>query len=228
MYDICQSLPVKIFESGAQNVSAADKHSLARMENGDLWGWGANTQGFLLESDEPMFNTPQLLLTEVNLCCAANGRSFAIREDDALWSWGNNEFQAMDFNYKADYISAIPKKIMNTVTHMSSGSAHTMAVQTDGTLWGWGDNSYGQLAQDLGPVGLPVRIRVEYPAWVEESEQEEANEPETEAEVSVEPLPAEETEHGSPLPFIIGCAVIAAGGAAALIIWRKKRRGAVG
>jgi hypothetical protein len=134
----------------------------------------------------------------------------------------------MNFSYKADYISAAPKKILDNVAHVSSGSAHTMAVQTDGTLWGWGDNSFGQLAQELGPLGLPVRIRVEYPAWVEEATEEEEAAPTQAAQTAPETAPDERERGASPLPFIIGCGVIAAGGLTAFIVWRKKRRGVSG
>ena len=228
MYGTCQSLPARIFESGVISVAAGEKHSLAIMADGALWGWGDNSGQCLQESDEEILTTPQKLLDEIQFACAASGRTLVIKEGGSLWGWGNNSYQAMDFNYKVDYVSPIPKKIMENVVNVSSGANHTMAVKVDGTLWGWGDNSCGQLGQAPGPLGLPVRVRVEYPAWPPEEEEEEEEAPALQTEPEPEPKETpQEPEYGSPLPFIIGCAVIAAGGVGAFIIWRKKRKGMV-
>ena len=225
-----QSLPVQIYENGVKRVTAGASHSLAVMEDGVLWCWGLNDEGFLMESDDEILTAPQELLDEIKLACAGNRRTFVIKDGGSLWGWGCNAFQAMDYNYTTDYTSATPKKILDNVVDVGSGSRHTMAVQGDGTLWGWGDNSYGQLAQSPGPLGLPVRIRVEYPAWPEEPvEEEEEPEPtQAEEEEPEQETPPTKTDRGSPLPFIIGCSVIALGGLAAFIVWRKKRKGAVG
>jgi alpha-tubulin suppressor-like RCC1 family protein len=229
LFDTCQSKPVRVFESGVCGLAAGDKISLALTEDGDLWGWGYNGAGCLLESEQEILTTPQLLLTGVRLACAGSARVLVIKEDGSLWGWGDNAFQAMNYNYKAEYVSADPKKILDNVVHVSSGPAHTMAVQADGTLWGWGDNSFGQLAQELGPQGLPVRIRVEYPAWAEEPAEAEEAPPAPVAEEGAGPAVAEaQAGGGNPLPFIIGCGVIAAGGLTAFLLWRKKRKDVIG
>jgi hypothetical protein len=145
-----------------------------------------------------------------------------IKKDGTLWAWGSNKYGKVGDGTIIDRYD--PVKIMDNVVYTTS----TFALKADSTLWGWGDNSLGQLAQEPGPLGLPVRIQVEYPAWPEEEEKpaEEVAPPEEEAEPEQE-APAAVAERGSPLPFIIGCGVIVAGGITAFILWRKKRKGAV-
>jgi len=229
----CQSTPVQIFESGVKCVSAGYHHSLAIMEDGALWGWGSNAGQSLLESGEEisaappasaasMIIKPQKLMDGVKMVVAGVKRTFVIKEDGSLWGWGDNAFQALNFNYRNDYVSAVPHKIMDDVVDVNSGDMHTMAVKEDGTLWGWGNNSCSQLAQPPGSLSLPVRVQVEYPAPIPEQEEEPVAEVEKPA---AEPAPEkEEVQRGNPLPFIIGCAVIVAGGIAGLLIWRHKKR----
>lgn len=227
MDNSCQTAPVKIFESGVKSISAGYHHSLAIMADGALWGWGSNAGQSLLDSEtETMVTKPQMLMDGVKLAVAGVRRTLVIKEDGSLWGWGDNTFQALNFNYRNDYVSATPHNIMDNVVDVSSGDMHTMAVKEDGTLWGWGNNSCFQLAQPPGALSLPVRIKVEYPAPVPEPEEKPVEE-------VTEPTPVQEPEvapeqRGSPLPFIIGCGVIVAGGVAGTLIWRhKKRKGQV-
>lgn len=220
-----QEEPAQIFESGVVSVAAGHNNSLAIMEDGALWGWGNNHEQNLLESKDDIIAAPHLLLEGVQLADAAMGRTLAIKEDGNLWGWGNNYAQALNFNYRDDEISGVPRKIMDNVIAVSSSGDHTMAVKTDGTLWGWGNNDFGQLTQlpETQNLALPVRVKVEYPAEVAEPEPEAEPKPTPEPE----PTPAE-PERPSPLPFIIGCGVLGAGGVTGGLVWRhKKRKGGV-
>ncbi len=69
-------------------------HFLALDNNGQVWGWGDNTEGQLDKSKvntTPFYNTPVHLsgLDEVKSINASDNYSIALKKDGTLWGWGS-------------------------------------------------------------------------------------------------------------------------------------------
>lgn len=74
----------------------------------------------------------------------SNGSTtFAIKEDNSLWAWGNN-FHGQIGDGTTEYRST-PVKVLDDVSSVVMGAVSTFAIKLDGSLWAWGANSNGRL-----------------------------------------------------------------------------------
>lgn len=69
-------------------------------------------------------------------------RSFAIKDDNSLWGWGENGGLLGDgtTSYRL-----YPVKIMDSVRYISIDRDNTAAIKLDGSLWIWGSNYNGAI-----------------------------------------------------------------------------------
>ena len=75
---------------------------------------------------------------------AGFSHSLAIKTDNTLWAWGNNEKGQLGDGTTDE--KRTPTKIMDGVAQVSAGwYDHSLAVKTDGSLWVWGGNNKGRL-----------------------------------------------------------------------------------
>ncbi len=133
-------------------------HKLALKSNGDVWGWGANSEGQLGKDPLTLYssNTPILIEGVSNIIQVANGVlcSMALRADGKVITWGDNDYgQRGDGNFYGYY--HVPYQIpeLDCIVSISSGDYHAAAVKSDGTVWTWGYGYYQQLGWDS--TGLP-------------------------------------------------------------------------
>ena len=97
----------------------------------------------------------------VKAVSAGTTHSFAIKENNSLWTWGLNMFCLLgigdrykDLDYHGDdefadrarfgYASE-PVKVMDDVAYAQASTTLSLAIKTDGSLWAWGYNEFGQL-----------------------------------------------------------------------------------
>ena len=126
-------------------------HTLAIKTNGTLWAWGGNTWGELGigSTGGPDQLTPVQVGSDTDWAYvhAVWGRSFAIKTNGTLWSWGSNGSTALgqgDSNPVAVYNTPTQVGIDTNWTKLSSAWAFTFALKSNGTLWVTGTNvSYG-------------------------------------------------------------------------------------
>ncbi|MBK7227199.1 MAG: hypothetical protein IPH96_17970 [Saprospiraceae bacterium] len=71
-------------------------------------------------------------------------RILAIRDDNTLWGWGNNEGGSLGI-YSTRPIST-PTQVgsANDWSKISCGINHTLALKSNGTIWVCGSNNVGQ------------------------------------------------------------------------------------
>ena len=150
--------PVWVMD-GVAYVSAGQDHTMAICVDGALWIWGSNHFGQLGNGlrtiyannrgeDAVNYNslTPIRLMDGVIAIYAANAGSFAIKDDNSLWSWGVSS------------LVLVPTRVMGGIAAVSSGGGQTLAIGTDGNLWGWGSGWFGDHS---------TRQSVPYPRQIE-------------------------------------------------------------
>ena len=148
--------------------------SLAILNDGTLWAWGANRQGALGlgSNSEFTLNVPTQVGTANTWTNVFAGRSqsMAIRSDGTLWIWGDNTNGQAGQGFISDSIS-VPTQVgtgtnwiyvaaINNTGGLSSAHDTTLAIQSDGTLWTWGSNNGGRtgLGITTGHTLTPTQV----------------------------------------------------------------------
>ncbi|MDH3974712.1 MAG: hypothetical protein OEV42_10585 [Deltaproteobacteria bacterium] len=130
-----------------KDVAAGSYHSVALKSDGTVWTWGYNYSGQI--GNGTRF-TPRLQPVQVGIgytwkaVAAGGNHTIAIRNDDTLWTWGNNLHGALgDGTF---ILRLTPVQVgADSWKAVWGGNYHTVALKNDGTLWAWGLNNHGQV-----------------------------------------------------------------------------------
>ena len=140
----------------ATAVAAGYAHALALDANtGAVWGWGANDSGQVgngTSGTTLLYPVPLATPSGITAIACGPNHSLAIRNDQTLWSWGDNTY--LELGRIISGSSALSPGLVpgiGGVVSVSGGLTHSVAVKSDGTVWVWGDNTIGQLG--LGTIG---------------------------------------------------------------------------
>jgi alpha-tubulin suppressor-like RCC1 family protein len=135
-------------------ISAGGYHSLVLMSDSTVRSWGANWEGQLGDGtfeDSPI-PVEVLGLRGITKVCAGNyEHSFAIRNDDTVWAWGDNSMRKLGVpspprRSNVPLLSyGTPAAPTHDIAEISAGGEHTLMLKTNGTVWAWGSNWSGQL-----------------------------------------------------------------------------------
>lgn len=147
--------------TGWSKVSVGKDHVLAVKADGSLWSWYYTTSysftsfGQLGNGSAALVYTPVQVGTDTNWASVSAGyyRSFALKKDGTLWSWGENTNGELGDGSTVN--RNVPTQI-GTSTNWASISTkwdHTLALQKNGTLWGWGYNIWDQLGISAASLG---------------------------------------------------------------------------
>jgi len=143
-------------------IEGGSASSLAIDINGNLWAWGANSNGQLGDGTTTNRNIPVLINDDGNWKDVSMGNDFSIglREDGTLWTWGNNVEGRTGLGLTAGN-TLVPTRVGegNNWTHVSGGAAHAIALRGSGELWAWGLGTHGRLGNGgTAVVSAPIRI----------------------------------------------------------------------
>ena len=139
-----------------------------------LWGAGWNNYGQMGQNNiNPApaggVSSPiQIAGTTWSKVAATKDGALAIKTDNTLWAWGENDNGILGQNQGTTRYSS-PVQIPGTWSDASSASsARVGGVKSDGTIWLWGANGHGQMAQN-GPSNVnyssPVQVPGTYDAF---------------------------------------------------------------
>jgi len=145
---------------GVTAISSGASHTMAIMDDGNLWTWGRNAEGQIGNGTVTNTSTPVRhpvkIMDDVIYISAGHQHSAAIQADGSLWVWGGAGGVVGDGTTTR---RPSPVRIMDDVVAVSAGVAHTMAIRADGSLWGWGVNNDGRLGDgSLAQRNSPVHI----------------------------------------------------------------------
>ncbi len=145
------------FSCGIRTISDTDKR---------IYCWGDNSDGQL--GQDPLSLDPvsaplqesSSLADWDNLATGYN-HSCAIKQDQTLHCWGDNQYGQLGQGTTSD--SFIPLPISagggNLWTDVATGNGHTCGIKDDATLWCWGNNAIGQLGVgNTSHLATPTQI----------------------------------------------------------------------
>ncbi len=134
-------------------IAAGDSFNLAVGNDGNLYAWGANSQG-QLGDDTTMESTVPVkvdLPSGVTATKIAAGEQFAavIGSDGKIYVWGTNDNGQLGTGSSTPARSSVPLPVSlpNGITPVaiSTGRSFCLVIGNDGNIYGWGGNSSGQL-----------------------------------------------------------------------------------
>jgi hypothetical protein len=142
-------------------IAAGGDHSLALTTTGQVYAWGANTDGQLgdgttTDADVPVA-VPAPEGVVITAIAAGTGHSLALSTAGTAYAWGFNASGQLGNGTTTDSttMGAVSMPDGATFSSIAAGSSHSLALTTTGQVYAWGSNVFGQL--DSALVGsLPV------------------------------------------------------------------------
>jgi len=153
-----RQLTVPAYAEGWRDVTVGSSHTCGIRLDGRLYCWGSNTSGQLgvTRARGQCFKTPEsceaapkavAIAGRIVQASAGARHSCAIREDGALYCWGENlKFQT---GVEASSYVRLPTAVLPTArfNQVSAGATHSCAVRTNGVVYCWGEGTLGALGR---------------------------------------------------------------------------------
>ena len=172
-----QNRPIRIVglpeELRVLQLSPGDSHSLALLDNGQVWSWGDNTSGQLgigsvISSLVPirvLQADSEIPLENIVEIAAGAFHSLALSSDGYIWSFGLNQNGQLGNGGPVYTTSPIKvqtstlENVLGNIGKIAAGTDHSLAIQNNGKIWAWGKNDGGQL-------GNATQTNTYYPSQV--------------------------------------------------------------
>jgi alpha-tubulin suppressor-like RCC1 family protein len=136
--------------SNVKAVTTGQHHSLALMNNGVVYSWGANEYDTasmygLRTSTNQHIPMDIYISSKIKAVAAGVYSSFAINEEGQVYAWGLNDKGQLGEGTYTNQPSPVNLAGLNNVKEIATSGNHTLALKEDGTVWAWGNNDHGQL-----------------------------------------------------------------------------------
>jgi alpha-tubulin suppressor-like RCC1 family protein len=147
-------VPVPAGVTAWKAVAAGNSSSLALSREGEIYGWGLNSQGNLgigtnLSSTIVMYPVVRSAgVSGWKMIAAGQSHGLAIAQDGRLFAWGAGGFGQLGNSNTTNAYAPVQVGFPTGVTNWTSvraGAYHSLAMGSDGELYGWGRNNSGQL-----------------------------------------------------------------------------------
>ena len=143
-------------------ISARLVHAIAYTMDGELIGWGSDSNGVLakeLGADRESLEKRTVDRNYTQIAVVGN-TALAIDEDGKLWAWGDSAYYGNGVTESgATPVAVMPEKNFTDI-EANTRLGVVYAIDMDGKLWGWGSN-IGYLLGDgtTGSSHLPILIQ---------------------------------------------------------------------
>ena len=144
----------KLFTVGPPSSGDRGIRSVIKTD-GTLWSMGYNSRGDLGLNDRTARSSPTQVPGTTWASGNIGGESYcntiAIKTDNTMWTWGQNEDGSLGLNQAHDLKISSPTQIGTDATWSTvrGGSSVVAATKTDGTFWTWGANKNGVLGKNV-------------------------------------------------------------------------------
>lgn len=136
--------------------------------NDSAWCWGSTFSGSSLGNGTTNSSNPPVQVSETgpwSQISSGGGHVCAIKSDQTLWCWGNNQYGALGIGSTTN--KNVPTQVAGNWSKIVAGNGYSCGIKTDGTLWCWGSNSSGGVGDGsttnrLSPVQVQPSDR-----WIE-------------------------------------------------------------
>ncbi|WP_174591115.1 RCC1 domain-containing protein [Methanocella conradii] len=165
-----QLIPVEAEVSGVKSISSGGFFTIALMDDGTVWAWGANTWGQLGRNQNDSHPIPAVIPGLSNITSISAGSEFALalKEDGTVWAWGHNEYGQLgdgapsDQNINSWYMAhrSTPDRVvgLSDIKLISAYETNALAVDGAGNIWAWG--GYRLNMSTLNGFSTPARFGV--------------------------------------------------------------------
>lgn len=140
--------------SGVLEVAAGYDFAIVLLDDGTVWGFGANHLGQLGRSDITSSAVPVQVgtLDQVVSIAAGAYHGVALRADHTVWNWGYNDYGQLGVGTMIT-VRGPPVQVhglndtgfLTDVDDISAGWGHTIAIVQGGDVFTWGWNASRQL-----------------------------------------------------------------------------------
>lgn len=149
--DFDEYLPLQLTNtSNWQSIKSSQFNTFGIKTNGTLWGCGGNLYGGMgIGSTLNHISVMTQISTATNWkeIVGGNYTTIALKTDNSLWGWGQNDNYQMG-NNTCCANQLTPIQIGTATDWKTIGVSYTrcsLAIKNNGTIWGWGSNSSGFL-----------------------------------------------------------------------------------
>lgn len=150
-----------------KTIGAGALNSFAVNNNGELYAWGANTNGILGNGTTTAYYVPTKIpmIDNVSKIQGSDTFTIALKTDGTVWSWGINTNYYLGDNTTTARTTPVITRFasevgtLKNVADIKVGYQHTLALKTDGTVFGWGYNSVSELGtNNTTRVQIPTNL----------------------------------------------------------------------
>ncbi len=145
--------------SGIITIAAGQSHVLALESGGNVWAWGADSNGELGDNNtldeftpaKVKTNNPDAMdppLANIIAIGAGNAHSLAVDNSGNVWAWGQDNQSQLGDRQTSD--ESLPVKVqtqpnpdntyLGNIVSVAGGQGHSMALDSSGNVWTWGSN----------------------------------------------------------------------------------------
>lgn len=158
--------PVTVGSNNNWVAVSAGAHALAINTDGEIYGWGTNSNGQLGTGLTSNFiSTPTRIGLQSNWVFVSAGivHSLAINANGELWGWGGNFSGQLGDNTTVAKYTPIRIGTANNWVYANAGTMVSFAINANGELWAWGKDTKGLLGlggitQQLTPAKINTSV----------------------------------------------------------------------
>ena len=163
-YEYDSGVPVEVSGlSGVVAVGGGWHDSVALLEDGTVWAWGANGRGQLGDGSTFPSDVPvqAIGLNGVSAISAGGGHNLALLSDGTVAAWGLNNNGQLGNGTASEGVNDVPAAVhgLSGVMAIAAGGYHSLALLEDGTVMAWGEGGSGELGDGTtssSDVPVPV------------------------------------------------------------------------
>ena len=146
--------------SGIVAIAAGYNNGVALDRDGNVWGWGQNTNGAIGDGTYTERRSPVKIggVDHVVSIAAGHFHTLAIKADGTLWAWGLNNYNQLGDGTGDKKNEPVQVPGLSGIAATAAGPFHSHAVDRYGNGWSWGYNAYGSLGDgSTQSRSLPVQ-----------------------------------------------------------------------